>query len=63
MLFATVVAIRKSGIESEEALTFATDKFISRYSHVESLVKEQGKDMAQLSEEELVAFWKEAKKI
>ena len=63
MLFATVVAVRKAGIESEEALTFATNKFISRFSRVEALSKEQGKNMANLSEEELVALWQEAKNI
>ncbi len=61
MLFASVVAARKAGIECEEALTAATDKFINRYTLVEELAAQQGKTTAELSEAELLALWRKVK--
>ncbi len=63
LLFACVSAIRKAGIESEEALTCATDKFISRYALVEELAASRGVKMSEMPEGDLVALWKEAKKL
>ncbi len=63
LLFSCVAAIRRAGIECEEALTVSTDKFIDRFTAVENAVKADNKDMLSLSDDELVEYWIKAKKI
>ena len=57
LLFAAVNVIRKCGIDSEEALSLATDKFIGRFTQVEQRVEKDGKQMADLPLEELDKYW------
>ena len=52
---------RKIGVEPEVALCKATNKFIDRFSAVESCVIEQGLDIKTLSMEQLDAIWEENK--
>ena len=61
LLFAVVNTARQYGISAEEALAKATDKFISRFSEVEKGVISDGKDMTELSLEELDKYWDKAK--
>lgn len=61
VLFSSVNVARKFGISSEEALTRACEKFISRFEKVEELTRLDGKDMKSLSIDELDAYWKKAK--
>ncbi len=61
LLFAVVNTARQYGISAEEALSRATDKFISRFSEVEAGVTSDGKDMTALSLEELDKYWDRAK--
>ncbi len=61
VLFSCVNVARFIGSDSEEALTAATDKFVSRYLIVEKLAEERGMDMKSSSAEELDALWNEAK--
>jgi len=56
-LFAAVNVIRKCGIDAEEALSFATDKFIGRFTQVEQRVEADGKNMADLPLAELDKYW------
>ncbi len=63
LLFAAVNVSRFSSVEPEEALTKATDKFISRFSIVEKLAKENNTDMSKASIEELDKLWEKAKLI
>ena len=63
VLFSCVNISRFLKLDSEEALTGATDKFISRFEKVESLAKESGINMKEASLEELDALWEKAKKI
>ena len=51
------------GVDSEEALTAATDKFLSRYVLVEQLAAERGMEMKSSSLQALDALWDEAKQI
>lgn len=62
LLFAVVNTSRKLGIDPEEALTDASDKFLHRFSKVEEQVYETGKEMKQLSLAELDEFWDAAKR-
>lgn len=63
LLFTCVNLSRFLKLDSEEALTSASDKFVSRFTGVERLAKERGVDMKEASLEELDALWDEAKKI
>lgn len=62
VLFSAVNISRFIDVDSEEALTAATDKFASRFKKVEALAKDRGIDMKSSSLEELDKLWDEAKK-
>lgn len=47
--------------DSEKALTFAINKFIIRFSGVETLIREDGKVLSELSQEELNEYWEKVK--
>ena len=61
LLFAVANAARLSGVNAEEALFKANEKFISRFEKTEKAIKEQNKDFCELSVNELAEFWKKAK--
>ena len=61
VLFSCVNVARKLDINSEEALTKACSKFISRFEKVENLTKLNGIDMKSLSIDELDVYWHKAK--
>lgn len=61
LLFSCVTAIRRSGIECEEALTASTNKFIDRFTAVENAVKSDNKDMLSMTDDQLIDYWKKAK--
>ena len=63
VLFSCVNIARFIDVDSEEALTAASDKFMSRFSLVEQMASEQGIDMKCSSIEELERLWDKAKKI
>lgn len=57
LLFAAVNVARFLKIDPEQALTFSTNKFISRFEKVENEVLKDGKDMKDLSLKELDKIW------
>ena len=62
-LLLTVTSLcRKIGVESEVALSKATNKFIDRFEKIENAVNEKGLQMSELSMSELDAIWDENKK-
>ena len=61
LLFSVVNVSRFIGVDSEEALTKATDKFIDRFSKVEKLAAEKGIDMKSAELRELDELWDIAK--
>lgn len=63
VLFSCVNIARFIDVDSEEALTSATDKFMNRYVLVEKLAEKKGVDMKNSSIDELDALWDEAKKM
>ncbi|MDE6035526.1 MAG: nucleoside triphosphate pyrophosphohydrolase [Ruminococcus sp.] len=63
LLFSCVNASRHLGIDAEQALTNATEKFIKRFSLTEKLVSQENKDMKSMSIEELDIYWDKAKNI
>lgn len=61
LLFAVVNVSRFVGVDSEQALADACEKFISRFSKVEKLATERELDMKTASLQELDALWDEVK--
>ena len=61
LLFSVVNVSRFLKADPVEALNTATEKFISRFAKVERMALSQGKDMAQMSLEELDKLWEQAK--
>lgn len=61
VLFSAVNVSRFLDIDSEEALTSATDKFAERFKTVESIASKRGIDMKSSSLEVLDELWNEAK--
>lgn len=57
ILFTAVSLARKLGLDAEESLTRATEKFITRFSRLEQEVIKDGKDVTTLSMDELDAVW------
>lgn len=62
MLFSCVNTARLLGIDAEQALTNAVNKFIKRFSETEKLVRLNGiDDMKSLGIDELDVYWQKAK--
>ena len=61
LLFSAVNLSRFLKINSEQALSLATDKFINRFEKVENLALSRGIDMKTASLEELDKLWEEIK--
>ena len=62
-MFTCVNLSRFLDLDSEEALTGATDKFVKRFTIVEKLAAEQGVDMKSASLDVLNDLWDKAKEI
>lgn len=61
-LLLTITSLaRKLGIDAEESLRYATDKFIDRFEKVENEVLNQGFDMNDLRMEQLDKIWNQIK--
>lgn len=61
VLFAAVNTCRLAGVDCEEALRAATDKFVNRFVECEKLVLADGKNMKDLDGLEMDYYWLKAK--
>lgn len=61
VLFAAVNTCRLAGVDCEEALRFATDKFVKRFVECEKLIIADGKNITDLDELTLDYYWVKAK--
>lgn len=61
VLFAVVNLARYLEIPAEDALRKTNQKFTSRFSKVEEVIKAQGKELEDASLEEMDAIWEKAK--
>jgi nucleoside triphosphate diphosphatase len=61
LLFAVVNLARKSGLDAESALQTATDKFVSRFSRVEDVLRARGQKLGEVGLEELDEIWNAVK--
>ena len=55
-------AARLYGINPENALEKTNRKFIRRFGYVEEKAKEEGKNIQEMTLEEMDKYWDEAKK-
>lgn len=60
-LFSIINAARLYGINPENALEKTNCKFIRRFNHVEQRAKELGKELKEMTLEEMENYWQEAK--
>ena len=63
ILFSLINYARFVNINPEDALEQTNKKFIKRFAHMESRVKEQGKQIADCKLAELDQYWNEAKNL
>ena len=63
LLFAMVNYSRRLGINPDEALERTNKKFKQRFEYIEKRAAEQGRKVHNLSIDEMLALWKEAKQI
>ena len=61
VLFSMINYARFLGINPENALERTNKKFIKRFQYLESKAKENGKEMNDMSLEEMDVYWNEAK--
>lgn len=61
VLFALVNYARFQGLNAENALRRTNDKFRSRFQHIESRLREQGRTPKDASLQEMDEYWDEAK--
>jgi tetrapyrrole methylase family protein/MazG family protein len=61
LLFTIANIARKTGVNPEEALQSTNRKFIRRFEAMETAVRASGRNLDQLSLEEMDALWEQAK--
>ena len=62
LLFAVVNVTRLLGLDSEQILHDAADKFVARFARMEELIRADGGTMDKRTLTELDAYWEKAKK-
>ncbi len=61
LLFAIIKWARFEGLNADDALSAANQKFYRRFSYVESMAQQRGLNISDMSLEQLTALWNEAK--
>jgi tetrapyrrole methylase family protein/MazG family protein len=62
LLFAVVNYARFLGVQPEMALNESTDRFIRRFRHVETAAVDSGRELIQMTLDEMDVLWEQAKK-
>ncbi len=62
LLFAVANAARLEGVNPEEALYKANEKFVNRFARMEKEAKDGGVELCESDVNKLLEFWKKAKK-
>lgn len=63
VLFSLVNAARLYHINPDNALERANNKFISRFNYIESKTRQQGRDLKDMTLDEMDKLWNEAKQL
>ena len=61
LFFVLVNLARWRGVDAESALREANIKFKKRFAYVEKSAKDRGRNLSDMTLEEMDAFWNEAK--
>lgn len=61
LLFSLVNAARLYHINPDNALEYTNHKFTQRFNHIEAAAQQQGRNISELTLEEMDQFWNEAK--
>ena len=61
LLFASMNVCRLLGLDGEETLHLATDKFISRFEQMEKNIENEGKKLQDMDLSEMDKYWESAK--
>lgn len=61
LMFSCVNVARKLGLDAEELLSQANEKFLERFEKVENLTIQDSQDITKLTADELEAYWQKAK--
>ena len=61
LLLAVVNTARLAGVDSEEALHKANEKFCKRFATVEKMANDEGVQLSEKTEEEMLMLWNKAK--
>jgi tetrapyrrole methylase family protein/MazG family protein len=61
VLFATAAVARTLGVDPESALRRTTTRFADRFERMRGLADERGLDMESMSDQELLAFFRESR--
>jgi len=62
LFFSLINAARLYKINPDNALERTNQKFINRFNHIEKRAKEEGKELKNMTLEEMDKYWEEAKK-
>ena len=57
LLFACVNVARLAGVDSEQALRAATDKFMDRFTRMERAILDDGKQLTSMTLEQMDEYW------
>lgn len=63
LMFSLINYARFAGINPEEALEKTNKKFIKRFNYLESESKKEGKQISEMTLEEMDVYWERAKKL
>jgi tetrapyrrole methylase family protein/MazG family protein len=61
VLFVLTSVARRLGVDAEESLRLAARRFRDRFTRMEALTRERGRELTALSLGEMLALWQEAK--
>jgi uncharacterized protein YabN with tetrapyrrole methylase and pyrophosphatase domain len=61
VLFAAAAVARTMGVDPESALRRTTTRFADRFERMRALADERGLDIESMSDEELLAFFRESR--
>ena len=61
IMFAMINYARFVDVNPDEALERTNKRFIARFQHLESAVREDGKDLAEMTLAEMDVYWERAK--
>ena len=62
LFFSVINYVRFLNIDAENALELTNKKFIKRFTQMEEMVKQQGRNLVEMSLEEMDAVWNDVKK-